>query len=106
VKPSKCQPVLYKEPHYDRVAANSQQRSRTRKKYSNSLLQQETMESYNETLPLSQLGNDKNVTMATSEQQQLMMAAHIELLNKSAGRGEALDGELVNYQGPHACIIL
>ena len=73
----------------------------------NSLLQQETMESYNETLPLSQLGNDKNVTMATSEQQQLMMAAHIELLNKSAGRGEAIGGELVNYQGPHAgCIIL
>ena len=65
------------------------------------------MESYNETLPLSQLGNDKNVTMATSEQQQLMMAAHIELLNKSAGRGEAIGGELVNYQGPHAgCIIL
>ena len=88
------------------MAANSQQRSRTRKKYSNSLLQQETMESYNETLPLSQLGNDKNVTMATSEKQQLMMAAHIELLNKSAGRGEALDGELINYHGPSACIIL
>ena len=79
----------------------------TRKKYTNSLLQQETMESYNETLPLSQLGNDKNVTMATSEQQQLMMAAHIELLNKSGGRGEAIGGELVNYQHPPpACIIL
>ena len=89
------------------MAANSQQRSRTRKKYTNSLLQQVTMDSYNETLPLSQLGNDKNVTMATSEQQQLMMAAHIELLNKSAGRGEAIGGELVNYQHPpSACIIL
>ncbi len=65
------------------------------------------MESYNETLPLSQLGNDKNVTMATSEQHQLMMAAHIELLNKSAGRGKALNEELVNYHSPNtACIIL
>ena len=90
------------------MAANSQQRSRTRKQYTNSLLQQVTMDSYNETLPLSQLGNDKNVTMATSEQQQqLMMAAHIELLNKSGGRGEAIGGELVNYQHPPpACIIL
>ena len=88
------------------MAANSQQRSRTRKQYTNSLLQQVTMDSYNETLPLSQLGNDKNVTMATSEQQQLMMAAHIELLNKSGGRGEAIGGELVNYQRPPACIIL
>ena len=98
---------VYKEPHCNNVAANSQQRSRTRKKYTNSLLQQETMESYNETLHLSQLGNDKNVTMATSEQQQLVMAAHIELLNKSGGRGEAIGGELVNYRGPPpACIIL
>ena len=89
------------------MAANSQQRSRTRKQYTNSLLQQVTMDSYNETLPLSQLGNDKNATMATSEQQQLMMAAHIELLNKSGGRGEAIGGELVNYQHPPpACIIL
>ena len=68
------------------------------------------MESCNQTLslPLSQLGDNKTVSMATSEQQQ-MMAAHIELLNKSGGRGEALGGELVNYNGPHpppACVIL
>ena len=89
------------------MAPNEQQRNRDKKKYTSSLLQQETMESYNETLPLSQLGNDKNVTMSTSEQQQLVMAAHIELLNKSGGRGEAIGGELVNYQHPPpACIIL
>ena len=68
------------------------------------------MESCKQTLPLplSQLGDNKTVSMATSEQQQ-MMAAHIELLNKSGGRGEALGGELVNYNGPPpppGCVIL
>ena len=63
------------------------------------------MEAYNETLPLPQLGEDKTVAMNASDQQQLM-AAHIELLNKSGNRGEALSGELINYNRPQACIIL
>ena len=56
--------------------------------------------SSNETLalPLPQL-EEKIVSMAKSEQQQ-MMAAHIELLNKSGGRGETLSGEVVNHLQP------
>ena len=55
-------------------------------------------------LPLPQLG-DKNVTMTTTEQQQ-MMAAQLELLMKSGGRDEALSGDLANYNAQGACIIL
>ena len=65
------------------------------------------MEAYNQTLPLSQLGDDKTVaTMATASEQQQQMAAYIELLNKSGGSGEALSGELINYNHPQGCIIL
>ena len=54
--------------------------------------------SSNETLALPQL-EEKIVSTAKSEQQQ-MMPAHIELLNKSGGRGEALSGEVVNHLQP------
>ena len=65
------------------------------------------MEVCNQTLPFSQLAEDKTVAMATTSDQQQQMAAYIELLNKS-GRGEALSGELINYNQlpPQACVIL